>query len=87
MSVFNFLFTSYVQYNFDMHMSRVTSSHFAKYFCDIYSEYITSCAVMIYATSDDIWAMPPRVRILRSGATVYSDWVDNTMNSSLEEIG
>jgi hypothetical protein len=31
-----------VQYNFYMHMSQVTSSHFVKYICDIYSEYITT---------------------------------------------
>jgi hypothetical protein len=39
---------------FYMHMSRVTSSHFAKYFCDTYSEYITPCEVMTYATPDAI---------------------------------
>jgi hypothetical protein len=39
---------------FYMYMSRVTSSHFTKYFCDTYSEYITQCAVMTYATPDAI---------------------------------
>jgi hypothetical protein len=39
---------------FYTHMSRVTSSHFAKYFCDTYSEYITACAVMTYAMPDAI---------------------------------
>jgi hypothetical protein len=53
MSVFNLL-TAYVQYNLFMCMSRVTSSYFAKYFCDTYSEYITPCVVMTYATPDDI---------------------------------
>jgi hypothetical protein len=48
-----------MQYNFCMHMSRVTSSYFAKYFCNIYSEYITPCTVMIYATFDAIRVMPP----------------------------
>jgi hypothetical protein len=33
-------------------MSQVTSSHFAKYFCDTYFEYITPCMVMTYAMSD-----------------------------------
>jgi uncharacterized protein YhjY with autotransporter beta-barrel domain len=37
---------------FYTHMSRATSLHFAKYFCDIYSEYITLCTVMTYAMSD-----------------------------------
>jgi hypothetical protein len=32
----------------------VTSSQFAKYFCDTYSKYITPCTVMTYATSDAI---------------------------------
>jgi hypothetical protein len=31
-------------------MSRLTISYFANYFYDIYSEYITPCAVMTYAT-------------------------------------
>jgi hypothetical protein len=35
-----------------MPMSQVTSSHFAKYFCGTYFEYITPCTVMTYATSD-----------------------------------
>jgi hypothetical protein len=42
-----------------MCMSQVTSSHFINYFCDTYFEYITPCAVMIYATSDAIWVTPP----------------------------
>jgi hypothetical protein len=44
---------------FYMHMSRVTSSHFAKYFYDTYSEYITPCAVMIYTTPDAIRVTHP----------------------------
>jgi hypothetical protein len=40
-------------------MSRVTSSHFAKYFYDTYSEYITPCVVMTYATSDAIRVTHP----------------------------
>jgi hypothetical protein len=44
---------------FYTHMSRVTSSHFTKYFCDTYSEYITPCAVMTYATPDAIRVMRP----------------------------
>jgi hypothetical protein len=42
-------------------MSRVTSSHFAKYFCDTYSEYITPRMVMTYATSDAICVTPSRL--------------------------
>jgi hypothetical protein len=38
-------------------MSQVTSSYFAKYFCDTYSEYITQCVVMTYATPDAIRVM------------------------------
>jgi hypothetical protein len=53
-SIFKFLFIVYVQYNFYMQMSRVTSSHFAKYFCEIYFEYITLYTVMTYDTSDAI---------------------------------
>jgi hypothetical protein len=53
-----------------MQMSRVTSSHFVKYFCDIYYEYIAPCTVMIYATYDAIQVTPPRLYTLRSGATV-----------------
>jgi hypothetical protein len=63
-------FNTYVQYNFCMHMSQVTSSHFAKYFCDIYSKYITPCTVIIYATSDAIQVTPLRLHTLRSGAPV-----------------
>jgi hypothetical protein len=85
--VFKFLFTTYVQYNFYMCLSRVTSSHFVKYFCDICSEYITPCTVMTYATSDAIWAMPLRLRSLLSWATVWSDGVNNTMDNSQEQIG
>jgi hypothetical protein len=67
---FNFLLIAYVQYNFYMRMSRVTSSYFAKYFCDTYSEHITSCAVMTYTTSDAIWVTPPLLRTLCSRAMV-----------------
>jgi hypothetical protein len=70
-----------------MLMSRVTSSHFAKYFCNICSEYITPCTVMTYATFDAIWVMPLRLRTLRSRATVWSDSVDNMMDNSQEKIG
>jgi hypothetical protein len=61
-----------MQYYFYMHMSQVTSSHFSKYFCDTYSNYITPCMVMTYATSDAIWVTPPRLRTIRSRATVWS---------------
>jgi hypothetical protein len=47
---------------FYMGMSQVTSSHFAMYFCDTYSEYITPCTIMTYATSDAIQVTPPRLR-------------------------
>jgi hypothetical protein len=50
MSVLLIFIATYVRYNFT-HMSRAISSHFSKYFCDIYSKYITLCAVMTYATS------------------------------------
>jgi hypothetical protein len=73
MTIFKFLLTAYMQYNFYTHMGRVTSSHFVKYFCDIYSEFITLCTLMIYATFDTIRVMPPRLRTLRSEATVWSD--------------
>jgi hypothetical protein len=76
-----------VQHNFYIRMSRVTSSHFAKYFYDIYFEYITPCAVMTYATFDAIWITPPRLCTLRSQATVWSDRVDNMMDNSHEETG
>jgi hypothetical protein len=62
-----------VQYSFCMHMSQVTSSHFAKYFCDIFSEYITTSTVMFYAMPDAIWVTPPWLYTLCSGATVWSD--------------
>jgi hypothetical protein len=52
------------------HMSRATSSYFAKYFCDVYSKYITSCMIMIYAMLDAMQFTPPRLRTLRSGAMV-----------------
>jgi hypothetical protein len=53
----HFYMHSYLYKNFILvkkwvlHMSRVTSSYFAKYFCDTYFEYITPCIVMTYATS------------------------------------
>jgi hypothetical protein len=72
---------------FYMHTSRLTSSHFAKYFGDICSEYITLRAVLTYAMPDAIRVMPPRLRTLRSQATVWSDGADNTTDNSLEEIG
>jgi hypothetical protein len=43
--------------------------------------------VMTYATSNAIWAMPPRLRTLHSWAMVLSDRVDNMMGNSQEEIG
>jgi hypothetical protein len=73
MIVFYFLFTAYVQYYFYMCMSQVTSSHFARYFCDTYPEYITPCTIMTYAMSDAIWVMPLQLRTLRLRATVWSD--------------
>jgi hypothetical protein len=54
-------------------MSQVTSSHFAKYFYDTYSEYITPCEVVTYATSGAIQVTPPRLCTLCSRATVRSD--------------
>jgi hypothetical protein len=76
-----------MQYYFYMHMGQVTSSYFAKYFCDTYSEYITPCTVMTFATSNAIWVvMPPWLRTLRSRAKVWSGWVNNIMNGSQEEI-
>jgi hypothetical protein len=42
---------------------------------------------MTYATSDAIWAMPPRLRTLLLRATLRSDRVDNMMDNSQEEIG
>jgi hypothetical protein len=68
-------------------MSQVTSSHFARYFCDTYPEYITPCTIMTYAMSDAIWVMPLQLRTLRLRATVWSDWMDNSTNDSQEEIG
>jgi hypothetical protein len=67
-------------------MSWVKANNFAKYFCDIYSEYITPCMITTYTTLDAIRVTLPRLRILRSRATVWSDPVDNTMNASQEEI-
>jgi hypothetical protein len=58
-----------MQYYFYMRISQVTSSQFAKYFGDTYSEYITLCTVMTYDTSDAIWVTPPW---LRSGPT---EWI------------
>jgi hypothetical protein len=55
---------------FFTHMSQATSSHFAKYFCDVYLEYITLCGIMIYATPEAMQVTPPRLRTLRSGSTV-----------------
>jgi hypothetical protein len=63
-----------------MYMSQVTNSYFAKYFCDIYFEYITPYTVMIYAMSDAIWITSLRLHTLCSGATIWSDWVDNITN-------
>jgi hypothetical protein len=37
---------------FYTHMSQMTSSYFAKYFCNTYFEYITPCTVMTYAILD-----------------------------------
>jgi hypothetical protein len=68
---FLFLFTVYAQYYFYMHMSQVTSSHFAKYFCDTYSKYITPCMVMTYAMSNAIRVTPPWLCSLRSQDTVW----------------
>jgi hypothetical protein len=48
-------------------MNRVTSSRLAKYFCDTCTEYITMCMIMIYAASDTIWVMPPRLPTQRWG--------------------
>ncbi len=56
-----------------MHMSRVTNSYFAKYFCDIYFEYITPCTVMTFATSDAIWFMPLQLRTLLLQAMIWFD--------------
>jgi hypothetical protein len=67
MIVFKKFITAYVQCNFT-HMSWATSSYFAKYVCDIYSEYITPYTVMIYATSDVVQVMPLRLHTQHSGA-------------------
>jgi hypothetical protein len=69
---FQFLLTTYVQYNFYMRMSRTTSSHFAKYFCDTYFEDTTPFTVMTYATFDAIRVIPPQLLTLRSRAMVWS---------------
>jgi hypothetical protein len=37
----------------------MTNSYFANYFCDTYSEYITPCTVMTYATLYAIRVMHP----------------------------
>jgi hypothetical protein len=43
---------------------------------------------MIYAMPDAVTGDAPQwLHTLRSGATVRSKWVDNTMNVSQEEIG
>jgi hypothetical protein len=68
-------------------MSWVTSSHFAKYFYDIYSEYITPCVVMTYATFDAIRVTPPWLSTLCSRAMILSNWVDNMTDNSQEKIG
>jgi hypothetical protein len=74
-------FNTYVQYNFYMDMSWVTNSHFAKYFCDIYSECITPCTVMIYATSDAIRVTPSWLHPMLGGYGLvwlngeYYEWV------------
>jgi hypothetical protein len=73
MTNFKFLLTAYLQYNFYIRTSWLTSSHFAKYFCDIYSEYITSGVVMTYAKSNGTRVMPMWLRTLRSWSTVWSD--------------
>jgi hypothetical protein len=62
-----------IEENFYTLMSRVTSIHFAKYFCDIYSKSIAPCAVMTYATSDAIWVTALRLCTLRSRSTVWFD--------------
>jgi hypothetical protein len=67
-------------------MCHTTSSHFAKYFCDTYSECITPYTVMTYATSDATWFMPPRLRTLRWWATVWSVSVDNTTIGSKRKL-
>jgi hypothetical protein len=69
MIVFKFLFITYAHSYFYMRMSQVTSSYFAKYFCDTYSEYITPCKLMTYATFDAIRVTPPWLRTLRSRAS------------------
>jgi hypothetical protein len=57
-------------------MSRATSSHFAKYFYDIYSEYITPCTVMIYTMSvvirSRLRSYTPYARGLQSDST---EWI------------
>jgi hypothetical protein len=63
---------THVRYNFK-HMSQAMSSEFANYICDIFSEYITPCAVMTYAMSNAIWVMPPRLHTLCLQDTVWSN--------------
>jgi hypothetical protein len=65
---------THVRYNFK-HMSRVMSSQFAKYFCDIYSEYITPCVVRTYDTDRScLHDYTPYARGLRSGSTKLVIW-------------
>jgi hypothetical protein len=71
---FFLILTAYVQYNFYMRISQVTSSHFAKYFCDTYSEYITPCAVMTYGSC--LRSYVPYARGLRSGPV---EWIIRRM--------
>jgi hypothetical protein len=71
---FNFLFIAYVQYNFYMCIARVTSSHFAKYFGDTHSEYITPRTVMsrLMLYESHLCDYTPYSHELRSGPT---EWI------------
>jgi hypothetical protein len=79
------ILTAYQLFNFYLllmcdiiftHMSQATSSYFAKYFHDVYLEYITSCGIMIYAMPDAsrscLHGCEPYAQGLRSSPT---EWI------------
>jgi hypothetical protein len=63
-------FTNSIFFRVNIYFSLI---FFAKYFCDIYFEYTTPCAIMIYATPDALRGhAPQRLHTLLLGATVWS---------------
>jgi hypothetical protein len=72
MTFFKFYLLLMCNIIFYMCMSQMTSSHFARYFYDTYSEYITPCTIMTYTTSNAMRVMPPWLCTLRSRAMVSS---------------